>query len=147
MGARPRERRARRRVRRHGLFAGALGLAYVFLPGAASLAEDATIEAAGGVYGYYWSPSSAQVAPGGTVAFKSSSASVLHGVTWSGGPETPSCSNVPVAGKTSWSGSCSFVQAGTYNFYCTVHPTEMKGAITASATGMPDPNSPPPPPG
>jgi plastocyanin len=133
MGARPRERRARL------LFAIPLGLALVLLPAAASSAEP-TIEAAGGGP-YYWSPSSAQTAPGGTVTFKNPSSSVLHGVTWSSGPETPNCSNVPINNfKTSWTGTCSFAHAGTYSFYCPVHPTEMKGTITAST-------NPPPPPG
>jgi plastocyanin len=138
MGARPRERRARL------LFAVPLGLALVLLPAAASSAEP-TIEATGGGP-YYWSPSSAQTAPGGTVTFKNPSGSVLHGVTWSGGPATPTCSNVPINdGKTSWTGSCTFAQAGTYSFYCSVHPTEMKGTITASSTGTG--TNPPPPPG
>lgn len=136
-----------RGVRLHCLFAVALGLALASLPGAASSAEGPTIQATGGVYGYYWSPSSAQTTPGGTVTFKSPSASVPHGVTWSGGPATPACSGVPIdEGKTSWSGSCSFAQAGTYSFYCTVHPTEMKGTITASSTGSPNPGPPPPSP-
>jgi hypothetical protein len=83
---------------------------------------------------------------GGTVTFKSASGSVEHGVTWTGGPEKPSCSGVPIdEGKTSWSGSCSFAQAGTYSFYCPVHPTEMKGTITATASGTPPTGSPPPP--
>jgi plastocyanin len=141
MGARPRERRARL------LFAVPLGLALVLLSGAASSAEGPTIEAAGGGP-YYWSPASAQTTPGGTVNFKNPSASVLHGVTWSGGPATPACSGVPIDDfKTSWSGSCTFPQAGSYSFYCSVHPTEMKGTITASSTGgPPDPGTPPPPP-
>jgi plastocyanin len=142
MGARPRERRARL------LFAVPLVLALVLLPAAASSAEP-TIEAAAGAYGsYYWSPSSAQTAPGGTVTFKNPSGSVLHGVTWSGGPETPNCSNVPINdGKTSWTGSCTFAQAGTYSFYCSVHPTEMKGTITASSAGTGTNPPPPGPPG
>jgi hypothetical protein len=81
------------------------------------------------------------------VTFKNPSGSVLHGVTWSGGPATPTCSNVPIDdGKTSWSGTCGFAQAGTYSFYCSVHPTEMKGTITASVAGSPTPTPPPPSP-
>jgi plastocyanin len=132
-------------VGRRSLFAVPLAAALVLLPGASGLAADPTIEATGGVYGYYWSPSSAQVVPGGSVSFKSPSGSIPHGVTWSSGPETPKCSNVPInEGKTGWSGSCSFAQAGSYGFYCTVHPAEMKGTVTASSTGSPNPYPPPP---
>jgi plastocyanin len=131
-------------VGRRSLFAVPLTAALMLLPGAAGLAADPTIEATGGVYGFTWSPSSAQIAPGGSVGFKSPSGSIPHGVTWSSGPETPKCSNVPTEGKTTWSGSCSFAQAGSYGFYCTVHPAEMKGTITASSTGSPNPYPPPP---
>src|SRR5215207_8711296 len=132
MGAGSRERRSMRDVRRHLLVAGPLALALVLPPGTASSAEGPTIEASG----YSWSPSTAQTPTGGSVSFKSPSASVPHGVSWSGGPATPSCSGVPIdEGKTSWSGACAFPQPGSYGFYCTVHPTEMKGTITASTPG------------
>ena len=134
-------------VGRRSLFAVSLVAALLLVPGAAGLAADPTIEATGGVYGFSWSPSSAQVAPGGSVAFKSPSGSIPHGVSWSSGPETPKCSNVPInEGKTSWSGSCSFAQAGSYGFYCSVHPSEMKGTITAATGEGPPPTNPPPPP-
>ena len=77
------------------------------------------------------------------MTFKNPSGSVEHGVAWIGGPETPSCSGIPINdAKTSWSGTCSFAQAGTYSFYCPAHPTEMKGAITVGSSGT----TPPPPP-
>jgi plastocyanin len=132
---------------RRSLFAVSLAAALMLVPGAAGLAADPTIEATGGVYGFSWSPSSAQVAPGGSGSFKSPSGSIPHGVSWSSGPETPKCSNVPInEGKTSWSGACSFAQAGSYGFYCTVHPTEMKGTITAITGEGPPPTNPAPPP-
>lgn len=132
-------------IGRRSLFAVPLAAALMLLPGTAGLAADPTIEATEGLYGFTWSPSSAQIAPGGSVGFKSPSGSFPHGVTWSSGPETPKCSNVPInEGKTAWSGSCSFAQAGTYGFYCTVHPAEMKGTITASSPGTPNPYPPPP---
>jgi plastocyanin len=111
-----------------------------FVPGSA--AEGPTIEAAGpGSYGYYWRPSIATVGAGGTVSFKSTSASVPHGVTWNGGPEKPSCDGVPIDQEgTSWSGFCTFAQAGAYTFICPVHPAEMKGTITvSSAQALPGP--------
>jgi len=141
-----------RRFRKHG-FTTPLRLLLVAVPAgfaaiafaAASLAAEPTIEAVGGGP-YAWSPSSAQTAPGGTVTFKNPSGSALHGVTWTGGPETPTCSNVPIDnGKTSWTGICSFTQAGTYSFYCPVHPIEMKGTIAVGSASSPSPGSPPPP--
>jgi plastocyanin len=122
-----------------------LGLMFALPFAAGSSADGPTIEAAGpGSNGYYWKPSSATVGPGGSVSFKNVSAVVPHGVTWTGGPEKPSCSGVPVEQeKTNWNGTCTFAQAGTYDFVCTVHPTEMKGAIAVASTEGP----PPPPPG
>jgi hypothetical protein len=53
---------------------------------------------------------------------------------------------VPVnEGNTSWSGSCTFAQPGTYAFVCYVHPTEMKGTITVAVGGPPPGGSPPGP--
>jgi plastocyanin len=126
------------------LVAVPVGVAGVFLFSSASLAEGPTIEAAGASPYFHWAPSSAQTAVGGTVTFKSASGSVEHGVTWTGGPETPKCAGVPIdEGKTSWSGSCSFAQAGTYSFYCPVHQIEMKGTITASTSETPTNPAPP----
>lgn len=126
------------------LVAAPLGAAALLGFATASSAGGPTIEAAGGGYaGYYWKPSTAEVTPGGTVAFDNGSA-VPHGVTWTSGPEAPSCTGVPInEGKTSWAGSCKFGQAGTYGFYCPVHPTEMTGTITvsSSATVSPPPST------
>jgi plastocyanin len=112
-----------------------------------SSAEGPTIESAETkTPSYYWRPSTATVGLGGTVNFKSTSTVVPHGVTWTGGPEKPSCTGVPIEQeKTNWSGACTFAQAGSYSFVCTVHPTEMKGTISVSTTEVPPP--PPPPPG
>jgi plastocyanin len=141
MGARPGEKRFARKIA--GLaFAAASASFLLYAP--AAPAADPTIEAAGGVYSFSWSPSSAEVAPGGSVVFKSPSPSVPHGVTWSSGPETPGCSGVPIDdGKTGWSGSRSFAQAGAYPFVCSVHP-EMTGKVTVGAPGS-APVTPPPP--
>src|SRR6476469_1885118 len=124
-------------------FAATLAVGLFFA--AVGSAAEPTIEAHEGPTSFSWSPSSASVAVGGTVAFKNSSNAVPHGVRWTGGPEKPSCSSgVAVEQeKTNWSGTCTFAQLGTYSFVCTVHPTEMKGTITVTSTGEPPP--PPPP--
>jgi plastocyanin len=123
------------------LLAASLGAAAVVLPAVASSEASPTVEAvnSSGVYGeqhHAWSLSPALITidPGAVVTFANNSATVPHGVVWSGGPETPKCAGVPVgSGMTSWNGTCTFAAAGTYTFYCYVHPTEMKGTITVSA--------------
>ena len=122
------------------MLAVALGVGAAVTPVMTSSAAEPEppVEAAGGAYGYgfYWSPSMAEVKEGGAVAFQNTSASVQHGVTWTGGPETPSCPGVPInEGKTSWKGTCTFTHPGTYTFRCVVHPTEMTGTITVSSNG------------
>jgi plastocyanin len=131
--------------KRRFLVALLLGAAAALQFVAESSAEGPAIEAAGPSPTYFWKPSTATVGLGGSVTFKNTSTTVPHGVRWTGGPEKPGCSGVPVEGeKTDWSGSCTFAQAGTYAFVCTVHPTEMKGTITVTLGETPPP---PPPPG
>lgn len=137
-------RRGERR-RRHGrrlLLLVLSSVAALQLP-ASGLAETPTVEPAETAAGFAWKPSAATAAPGGTVAFRNPGNLVPHGVHWTGGPEEPSCSGVPVdESGTSWSGTCTFSQAGTYTFVCTVHPEEMKGTITvASGEAPPAPGS------
>ncbi len=43
----------------------------------------------------------------------------------------------PAASGTKWSGACTFTQAGTYTFFCTVHGSEMTGTITVNTGGTP----------
>jgi plastocyanin len=107
---------------------------------AAGLADEPTVEPAETASGFAWKPSGVTAAAGGTVVFRNPSASTPHGVHWTGGPEKPSCSGVPVdAFGTSWSGTCTFVQAGTYSFVCTVHPEEMKGTVSVAPADEPVP--------
>ena len=121
----------------------ALGAAVGVMPAVAGSEAAPAIEAvnsgAGGYY-HYWVPSSAHIAPGGSVTFSNPTA-VAHGVHWISGPGTPSCAgSVPVgttssSSGTSWSGSCSFTAAGVYTFYCTVHGAAMSGTVTVEAGG------------
>ncbi len=133
------EARLRHRIRLALLvLAGAVGV----LQSSLAVAEEPVVEPAEYAGGFSWSPSSATVAPGGTVAFRNAGKIVPHGLAWTQGPETPSCSGIPVNGSgTNWNGSCTFAQAGTYAFVCTVHPEEMKGTVTVGA-GEPTPSPP-----
>jgi plastocyanin len=118
-----------------------LGAAVVVLPAVAGSEASPTINAVSeGLYKEqhrFWQPSQATVGAGGMVTFANNSGTVEHGVVWSGGPTTPTCeAGVPVnKGGTNWKGSCTFSQAGTYAFYCYVHPTEMTGTITVNPNG------------
>jgi plastocyanin len=113
---------------------------------AIGLADEPTVEPAETAAGFGWKPSAVTTAAGGTVPFRNPGAVTPHGVHWTGGPEKPSCNGVPVdAFGTNWSGACTFAQAGTYSFVCTIHPEEMKGTITVAGGGEPVPPSPAPP--
>jgi plastocyanin len=126
--------------------AALLGAAVAVLPAVAVSETSPVIEAVnkpgGGLYGeetHAWSPTTVTVSAGGAVTLGNHTA-IEHGVHWVGGPETPACSGIPV-GTTSatkganWSGTCTFMQPGTYTFYCTVHGPEMTGTITVSSSG------------
>jgi plastocyanin len=96
-----------------------------------------------GPYGYSnhsWMPSTAAIAAGGVVEFSNPYSEVPHGLKFTNGPSTPTCSGLPAAateasGATNWHGECTFSTPGTYTFICTVHPTEMTGTITVSPNG------------
>jgi hypothetical protein len=47
--------------------------------------------------------------------------------------------------KTSWSGSCSFAQAGEYAFYCSYHGPSMQGTVIVSAAVATTTTTAPPP--
>jgi plastocyanin len=139
----PRRGEARRRHGRLLLLAFA-GLAALQLPSTGT-ADEPTVEPKETATGYAWSPSTVTASQGAAVAFRNPSSVVPHGVRWTGGPEKPSCSGVPVEEfGTSWSGTCSFGQTGTYTFVCTVHPEEMKGTIAVAAGEPPEPSTPGP---
>jgi plastocyanin len=110
----------------------------VIFPALAGSATTPTIEAVAktGVQysneAYSWTPEQVTTSPGGTVAFKANAPGSQHGIVWKEVPTTPTCNGVPVnAGGEGWSGSCTFSQAGSYTFYCYVHP-EMHGVVVVS---------------
>jgi plastocyanin len=118
------------------LLAAVLGAAVVVFPAVAS-SEAPHIEAVNGegIYkGHRWQPTTAEVGPGASVVFQNTT-STPHGVEWTGGPEVPSCSGIPISkGEANWKGTCTFTRAGVYTFRCYVHPTEMIGSVTVAAT-------------
>jgi plastocyanin len=102
------------------------------------LAAEPTIEVTGNSLATYaWTPSTAAIEGGGSVAFKNATANP-HALAWeSSDPETPNCTGTPSLGQGNWAGSCTFSQGGTYKFYCPVHPTIMKGTVTVSGPAAP----------
>src|SRR4051794_2539440 len=114
-----------------------LALALLGVAAAGGLAAEPSIEVTGNSLATYaWTPSTAEVGSGDSVAFKNATANP-HGLAWESGPETPSCTGTSSVGKANWSGSCAFAQGGTYKFYCPVHPTQMKGTVTVSGPAAP----------
>lgn len=131
-----------------------LGAALVGLPAVAAETSP-TIEAenkpGSGIYSeehHAWRPSQVTLGVGGVVMLRNPT-TVAHGVEWVGAK--PTCSSgvpvgtSPAASGKEWSGSCTFAQAGTYTFYCTVHGPEMTGTITVTAAGTPAPGPTPTP--
>lgn len=122
-----------------------LGIAAGALPAIAGSETTPTIEPVSvgkGIYGeeFRWSPSSAAVGVGASIALTNAT-EVKHGIYWTGGPATPSCSagvpvgSGPAASGTNWSGTCTFPLAGVYTFYCTVHGPSMSAQVTVGSSG------------
>lgn len=114
-----------------------LGVVLSGVGAVAGLAAEPTIEVTGSSLATYaWTPSTAEIAGGGSVTFKNPTANP-HGLVWESGPETPACTGTPTVGQGNWSGSCNFHSGGTYAFYCPVHPTVMKGTVTVNGPSVP----------
>ena len=129
------------RLRRRLLFpvAALLGATVVVLPAIASSETPSITAHNEGVYYHSWMPATATVSPGGIVKFSNPYSETRHGLKFTNGPATPSCTGIPAAastetGEISWQGECTFSTPGTYTFICTVH-AEMKGTITVSPNG------------
>ncbi|MEA2200209.1 MAG: hypothetical protein QOI89_805 [Solirubrobacteraceae bacterium] len=125
--------------------------AVVVLPAAAGSETSPTVKAEDSSgYGelHRWSPEQTSIAPAGMVTFANSSATVPHGVIWTSSIAPVCEASVPVGSgnfKTSWSGSCSFAQAGEYAFYCSYHGPSMQGTVIVSAAGATTTTTAPPP--
>src|SRR5664280_1603277 len=110
------------------------------MPTLAGAEAPPSIEAVNyGLYSHYWRPATATVLPGGVVTFSNPYTETNHGLEFTSAAK-PSCTGIPKAagelsGAANWKGECTFAEAGSYTFICTVHPTEMKGTITVSAAG------------
>jgi plastocyanin len=123
------------------LVCAVLGAAVAVLPAVAgsetspTVSAESNVKTCGPYYPNCWSPPQVELTAPGTVAFQNSSGT-QHGVVWSSVPVTPSCSGVPVnSSSTSFSGTCSFAQPGTYRFYCSYHGPTMSGTIIVNPTG------------
>jgi plastocyanin len=140
-------------IRRYLLFAlfALLGAAVAVMPTVAGSEITPSISAYEYGANHYWQPSTATVAPGGTVKF-ANPYSEKHSLKFTGGPGAPICTGIPeAAGEpiagSNWHGECTFTAPGTYTFICTVHPTQMTGTITVTAAGTTTVSSNPPPTG
>lgn len=142
--------------KRHLLLALLLGACAGVLPAIASSETTPTVNATGGGYGtgtpVAWSPPQVTIGAGGTVVFANKSSEVPHGIIWTSAAK-PSCEEgpgkVPVGAEHfgyQWSGSCTFSQAGTYEYECAVHRREMTGSITVTAAGTTTTGTTPPTP-
>jgi plastocyanin len=132
----PRSEFRKRHLLRHVLLLSAIAGALLSLGVVSGFAADKSVETAGTIGTYHWQPSTAEINPNGTVEFKNAQA-IPHGLAFEAPPAAPSCTGIPSVGTANWSGTCTFTQAGTYSFYCPVHPAEMKGTITVSGPVAP----------
>jgi plastocyanin len=109
-----------------------LGAALGGLPALATSAGSPPV--VNGLETKHWSPSEVTIGAGGSVIFKNASTTVEHSLKFLSGPAKPVCTGTPESGKTNWEGSCSFSTAGTYDFFCTVHPG-MTGSVVVTPGG------------
>ncbi|MCC7002216.1 MAG: hypothetical protein IT357_08680 [Gemmatimonadaceae bacterium] len=70
----------------------------------------------------FFSPASRTVAAGTTVTWTWNAGSVMHNVTFTGGPASPN--------QTSGTFQRTFSSAGTFAYTCTIHGASMSGSVT-----------------
>src|SRR5215213_9532015 len=119
-------------LRRHARLAALLGVTAAIVFSGVAVAAVAPVEGTSSLTA--WTNSTPTIDAGESVTFKNTSATTPHGVGFDAPPVAPGCTGVPGAGDTSWEGSCTFSQAGSYPFHCTVHPA-MTGTVTVQSTG------------
>jgi plastocyanin len=123
--------------------AGLTLLAALALPGTAF--ADATIQATDGTLpdgsDNRWTPNALTVKAGETVTWSFAGTTLAHNVKSGAGWDL---ANAPaVAGPPA---TYTFTTPGTYEFFCQLHATPMRGTITVTdAAGTPPPPPPPPP--
>jgi plastocyanin len=118
--------------RRHTSLAALLGVCVAMLFAGVSVAA-AAVE--GTNSSTVWTNPTATINAGGSVTFKNTSTSLAHGVGFNAPPTPPSCTGVPGPAQVGpWEGNCTFTQAGSYPFACTLHAA-MTGTITVNSTG------------
>jgi plastocyanin len=123
--------------------AGVTVAAALLLPSAAF--ADATLQATDGTLpdgsDNRWTPNAVTVKVGETVTWSFAGTAIPHNVTSATGWEF---SNAPaLAGPPA---QYTFTTPGTYEFFCQLHPTPMRGIVTVTdETGAPPPPPPPPP--
>lgn len=86
---------------------------------------------------HHWANAQQTISPGESVEFRNPyTGRPYHGLKFTEAkPE--SCPGITASvegGFENWHGECTFTKPGVYSFYCTVHPTEMKGTITVLGT-------------
>jgi plastocyanin len=134
--------------RRYLPLAAVLGVAVAVLPTVAGSTETTqhVNAASAGSYGFAWSPKEVTVGAGGGVVFANMTPGTPHGIIWTSSAKPECGSTVPVGeGKSSsaeWSGTCTFSQAVTYTYECSVHRTAMTGTIVVNGTTTPTPTTP-----
>jgi plastocyanin len=118
---------------------GMFGVAVGVLPGLAT-ATNQPVQASNSGY----TPMQAAIMPGGSVDF--ANAGGLHDVHFTGslpssctgstgavGPASTAPSATPAASTNSWTGTCTFSQAGTYTFICDQH--RFSGTVYVNSSG------------
>jgi plastocyanin len=104
---------------------------------ATALADQEIAATTGNAY----TTTSITMAQGEPLNFKNNDLSVKHDVVSTANGEVKKqylfASDTIEGGKSSFVEGSQYLTTGTYDFYCSVHPAQMKGKITVTAAGTP----------